>query len=546
LFMGMQGDDNRIAIYIATWGDFKRWSRVTYKYGGETREASSSLKLIAEHENVDDILLFLPESLVVNLRIPPPKEDFMLAVELLKKECRDFVCHELGVSVKGKLIIRTLPSKGVFKGGSKKCKTLIEFDSNMADAKHVMYKYILDHILKRVEEKRRKSDCDEISLEVILDLTHSINYLPVLAYENVMKIMGILEIVRELLNLRLSLKVVNADPYVARNESQELSINVLYEVDKPTMNSHSITGQASNSSFGVDPYLPLFHPNDEPIISSRESKGILDKVIGSPTSSEVEEIIKYADMLSRAYHKNAPLVLITAPIMSIEERIESLVKRIISFYESPEAVNLHWVGDNELVIVRRKISLTETFHKLLSIYGFARLLSMGVDEIGSPPSLYSLENFAKKLYHRDEVRKAVVLDEVRRKYTNIANAVKKDNRILRLLSTYGDQYSKENLLTLHLSKRDVCGGERGDYSLSRIVSDRARLQKFKRHFLAHAGLLCWLLGVTVRLDERSIRRVISSEHQENEDKVYDDYFSRNIYLRYCYSLYEIYKYFLKD
>ncbi len=525
------GDGHVRKVYIATWGDFHRWDKVIYEYNNRKKEAKDSLAIVAEVEkagkgkNINDnkfsILIFLPESLVATIRKPPREpEDVSYAIESLKSECRYFIYHELGVTSDDDLAIRVIPSKGLFIANSSPCSSKIWFDTHMADAKHIMYKHLMDHIIREIRLLREEADNggkrggSKPRLEVILDLTHSINYFSALAHENVMKLMGLLEIVKNLLGIDTVLKVINADPYIPGMKKQNLTVNPLYTVDK---------AGGGRKSYIINPYLPFIHStkgdrlNDKRPYSFKGGSDLARKL--SPYLKKyVEERVEYVEFLSKAYYLNAPLALMATPLDIMERGIGEIIDIVLDTYynkateackggdteddregrrckeRAPEAYR-----DGDILVIKRHLILTDSFHDIVSIYGFARLLNMSGRVNKCRPTMSELANFSNALYHNNVQSRMIVDNEIGSIANNICRYV-----IRRVKSGEGPRRIKKGLV-------DVFGETMG---IQYAMSDK---KKSTRNFVAHAGLAKEVVCIDLEVGNRLVSMINKNLEDGSEE-----------------------------
>ena len=493
-FYGMGGSLVR-KIYIATWGDFHRWGKLIYEYDNKRKEAKDSLAIVAEvemgrkEENSDDnklsILIFLPESLVATIWKPPREPDHLpYAITRLKCECRGFVYDELGIPSDNDLVIRVIPSKGLFMASRWPCSSKIRFETHMADAKHIMYKHLMDHVIHEISllmeeaDKGGRKEGPKPRLEVILDLTHSINYFSALAHENVMKLMGLLEIVKNLLGIDTVLKVINADPYIQGIKKQTLTVNPLYTVDEKG---------GGRKSYIIHPYLPFIESTKDDMLNGKKpylfpkGSGELAKKLSNHLKPYIKERIDYVEFLSKAYHLNAPLALMTARIDIMERGLREIIEMVLTtYYERATEVYM----DGDTLVVKHYMSLTDSFHDIVSIYGFARLLNMSGWVNKCRPTMEELANFSKNLYHNNVQSRMIVDKELGSVAYNICRYIRKKVE------------SGVNNGCIRARLKDVFVETMGmDYA----SSDKMRST---RNFVAHGGLAKEVVCIDIEVDNR--------------------------------------------
>ena len=180
-------------ILISPWGDPRQWSDVTYIYDNVKLKSKTSLKILQQRLQPEKTLIIGLDTLAKEgSNYSELKKD---AETLLEESVKEF-----GL---GNTEILIAPGKGDFFNGT--------FEGNMMD----YYYYTLWKLSEMLIG-------DNIPEEIHLDLTHGINFMPVLTYRAVKQVLGVLGIFKRDIKLR----VYNADPFVP-NVTGELSINMV-------------------------------------------------------------------------------------------------------------------------------------------------------------------------------------------------------------------------------------------------------------------------------------------------------------------------------
>lgn len=198
-------------ILISTWGNPEGWDEVTYNYKNKYKKSKDPLPLIKEKEEINKIIIISVDTLadekIGNSQINSYDSLRSKAEEIIKGFCK----NNLGC-VPDKIII----SYGVGEFNR------IKFIGNAMDFYYEIFKElsfsfkewfsdILSHGFKE-------------NIEVFLDISHGINFLPVLTYRALREILQILAYTFE-----IKLIVLNSDTYLRSVKPSELNINIIEE-----------------------------------------------------------------------------------------------------------------------------------------------------------------------------------------------------------------------------------------------------------------------------------------------------------------------------
>lgn len=467
-------DNPKHTVYIVVWGSRHSWECVRYEYEGckSKRRYKSPLGALIEYEKccdgegidiIDSILIFLPESLIATLGQDINDNDgYSKALRGLVDDYKKFVRREL--SIRNKCVeFKILPSKGTFRVKGR--DVLLDFETNMADARHIMYYHLMLYITDKLKGLMNRKG-NNVELRIILDLTNSINYFQSLAFDNIMRLLGMMEILRKVVNFNFTLKVINSDPVVKGLKNQVPRINTLYEGGGGFSETRGARGRLSEPP--ISPYLPPIDPNKDLIIphGDDECRGVSDLE---------REVLHIANYISQSYHRNAPLALLYAPLYTFEEDAKWLIKDIINIYCER---SLKVKPEQDRTIIMRTCQLTDTFHNLVTLYGFATLFNESEYKCIYPPTLHQLCDFSQKLYHRDEVKRTIVLQEIIKIAEKVEEKMTKENMTNRC--------ADRGPVSILLSKL-----KNYDKTLHDVLSDfrKGKGSNIVRNFIAHAGLL---------------------------------------------------------
>lgn len=191
-------------ILIAPWGNPKKWGRAIYVFkrgGGDEVKVESNTSLVALQEALrpDKTLILGLETLAE--RGNNYDEVVNEAKRVLEESAESFGVEQYDVLV--------LPGRGAFVNAV--------FDGDVLD----YYFYLVEELSEVLVE------CFEDLKEVHLDLSHGINYVPVLTYTALREILGVVNAFS-----RVRMVIYNSDPYVEK-ASRELTVNVVEDTVPP-------------------------------------------------------------------------------------------------------------------------------------------------------------------------------------------------------------------------------------------------------------------------------------------------------------------------
>lgn len=191
-------------ILIVTWGDPYTWQEVQYKYNNELVKSSTSLKILIEKIKPDKTIIIGLDSVIDRVLFQFPSFKTYLEIENKAKDYYESFINNWLLKV-DKIII------GFGKGEFPKSK----FEGNALD----FYNKVIYELSKIILES-----IDSSEVKIYLDITHGLNFMPVLGYRIVRELAQILAYFYE-----VKFVVLNADPYV-RDASSVLNINEILNV----------------------------------------------------------------------------------------------------------------------------------------------------------------------------------------------------------------------------------------------------------------------------------------------------------------------------
>jgi CRISPR-associated protein Csx1 len=191
---------------IAVWGNPEKWNEVEYVYENESKKAKSTLPLIKDVDNPDKIIIVCSDTLsdnYIHAFKNPSYKDLKSASE---NSIRNFCKVNFGFE----------PDKVIVGYGFGEFDNT-KFSGNASDFYYGIFKELVFAFIEYLNFENE-------TIEVIFDITHGLNFTPVLTYKALVEILGILAYVFE-----VKFKTLNSDPLVGRGKVQKLNINTIEE-----------------------------------------------------------------------------------------------------------------------------------------------------------------------------------------------------------------------------------------------------------------------------------------------------------------------------
>ncbi len=322
-------------LLIASWGNFKKWTEVKYRFGDEVSAGASTLSILQKVIKPDWTVIVLSETL---------GEDFSSLGALredIRARAQQFL-ERIGAGRETDILI--VPGIGRFEHGA--------FNGNAMD----VYYHVL-HGLSQVIPA-------EGGLEVHFDVTHGLNYITFLVHRAL----------RELLGIRAILKnthfiAYNSDPFAPKVTS-ELGINIIEDV---MVEPHPVTERLPSLDRYIIPHL-----------------------IEKKTLGELRRKLRAFELIrseKRRLEAWAGSLIFGLPLLFVEnfpevEPIEGAVDELLKTWES-------YVGVSNKS-VRRELAFGEGFGVLVKLLFQVRALREL--RLGLPPSLDELYKISEKAF----------------------------------------------------------------------------------------------------------------------------------------------------
>ncbi|WP_457548463.1 CRISPR-associated CARF protein Csx1 [Archaeoglobus sp.] len=208
-------------VLIAPWGNPFQWESITYEYDGCRMKISSTLPVLVNALKPEKILIFTLDTLAnIQVRGKPdiePKDfkRYSEVVEDVQSRIRWFIENELSSDFPdliemlkdGRIEIVVAPGVGLFKN--------VNVEGDILD----FYNYALYVLSTKLPSN---------NLEVYLDLTHGINFMPTLLYRALNNLLGLSAFVND-----CRLVVLNSEPYpqgFQRDEKESIISNTTFRI----------------------------------------------------------------------------------------------------------------------------------------------------------------------------------------------------------------------------------------------------------------------------------------------------------------------------
>lgn len=207
-------------VLVSTWGNPFQWQPITYEFKGETLKSRNTLPILLKVLKPEKVLIITLDTMAnyVHKDGRPFPGKKLSSYEEIKDDVKERImwhieneviketeCEELESMLKeGKIEIDVVPGVGIFGN--------ISVYGEMFDFYHYVT-YKLANWLPANQD-----------LEVYLDLTHGINFMPTLTYRALRNLLGLLAFVKN-----VAFEVVNSEPYplgVPENETSKVTLHI--------------------------------------------------------------------------------------------------------------------------------------------------------------------------------------------------------------------------------------------------------------------------------------------------------------------------------
>ncbi|WP_456374197.1 CRISPR-associated CARF protein Csx1 [Methanocaldococcus sp.] len=327
-------------ILIAPWGNFKSWREVEYTLGDIKKPSKTSVSVISEKIKPDKTYILVLDTLS-NLN----SDNYNDIVYEVKNDVENFIKNE-NLEIKNYETI-VCPGVGSFPNG--------KFLGNLRD----YYSFILYKLAKNISG----------NVHIHLDLTHGINYMPVLTYRAIRDVLEILAIKND-----VRLTVYNSDPYVGKDLA-ELKIHIVE--DSKIIPTYQFSGIQQN-------------PLDTTEYTPKEKIGEIKKTINQNNDIKNLKLSKQNINAFLASIKYA-LPLIYSTFYVDYEIIEKIADGIIDSYFKYIQI------DTDNKILKRYLKLTTDFDSIIVAYKISKECKLE-KYIKNELSLKEIDNLKEELF----------------------------------------------------------------------------------------------------------------------------------------------------
>ena len=314
-------------ILISTWGNPKGWDEVIYCYKGKEKKLKDTSQLIKEKEGIEKTIIVSIDTLSDECILFLSKISYQDIKNLSQSFIQNFCKRESGYNP-DKVII----SYGVGEFNNSK------FIGNSMDFYYSVFKELAFTFIEWLEDSSAQH------IDVYLDISHGINFLPVLTYRALKEILQILAYCFD-----IKFTVLNSDTYIRSIKSEFLNINVIEESKiLPKVIPYKIDKRPIEPYFGLD--------NEE------------KKKIGKNLQSFDKNILIFLSAFMYA------LPVFTIKYLpnknELKKEIEEIVKK---FGEGISITNSS--NSSKKTEIKRNIEFTLTFENLVKAYLISWLLN---------------------------------------------------------------------------------------------------------------------------------------------------------------------------
>ena len=364
-------------------------------------------------------------------------------VNHVKQAYEDFlreVCPEL----RGEVSFIVAPGVGSFKNtvleGGRERKLRFRFKGML----HDFYSYVLARISKEVVKAYGTNGHDG-SVELHLDLTHGINYMPTLTYRAAREVANILSWSR-----KVKLIVYNSEPY-----TQGITEYRIHTVEDSKM-----LPVAYNRAI-TSPLKPMKTLTD----NVNEAKEISNEVRELVKKVNVDELNAFIGSIANGL----PLTLYT--LYPNAKTLEDVLNNLLHLYKKYTIVK----ALNDAIIVEHRVAFREHFNILTTAWLLASTLRNHVSRKDTV-SMEDVKRITKEILSKNERLESMIsrdIYEIKSKTTEYVKKVRGDFGWTPLYALFTEEYG-----------RDAAELEK-ECSLNKLR--QGGMERFRRNFLAHSG-----------------------------------------------------------
>lgn len=456
--------------YIATWGDPRQWKYAEYCYDNFCQRGFSTLSLVTSSDKLkpNKILIFLLDTLAgeeISEKTGKNGSEKLCYIQLVSRISefiRKYLCTDSDVT----LVV--LP--GVMGRGGK-----VEFRGDLNDTRLLALYYLYFHTIK--EALSNEGD----SIEILLDTTHGVNYF-------INLISGVVREAAVLLSVAtlrpVTLRILNADPLpyplprdldIRRSTQDPCTPERQDPKDVPKL-SYNLLREEKYQPWDLVKYMKYDR--------NEIAKTVSDECACDWTYSNcvVKETLDTAKRLVATYRVGALLELAELVFSNKDwaNNVVQLIKDSVKCWQTSAELK----EENGVVRTVFRVKLMDGFRLLLHAHalytGVIRVLKE-CDKDLEHISLECVEKLSRSLLKGSEVTNTLVSHEIGG------------------LTMILDQISTEWTLYASLSKiiRAMKAKETAVGDVCKEVErvEKQELERYKRNFIAHVGLLMHVIEV---------------------------------------------------
>lgn len=317
-------------ILISTWGNPYGWEEVEYCYKSKCEKAKDPSKLIKEKEDITKTLIISVDT---------------LSDESIK--CFNDWNYE-NIKKSAETIIRNF-YKDHFK--EEPDKVIISYgvgefnNSKFTGSAMDFYFYVFKELSFTFTEWLEKNNCSS-TLEVYLDISHGINFLPVLTYRALKEMLQMLAY-----TYKVKLIVLNSDTFIRSAKPSFLNIN---EIENSNLYPRVI-GYKSDRRL-IEPFYHL----------EENQKKNIGQILSKDNFSVDDEVFCFLS----AFMYGLPVFVIN--YLPNYDELKGKIEKALNKFEE----NIQVEREGKLKIIR-KIEFTINFENLLKAYMLSWLLNKG-------------------------------------------------------------------------------------------------------------------------------------------------------------------------
>lgn len=344
-------------ILIAVWGNPEGWREIEYEYKEQSEKAKSTINLIKRVENPNKTVIICVDTLADNCvqSNPSYSEIKNIAESVVKNFCLSQFNFE--------------PDKIIVSYGVGEFNNTI-FIGNAQDFYYEVLKelaFFFGDVVRNLKEEK-ENEGEQEKIEVILDITHGINYMPTLTYRVLREILQILAYTYD-----VKLKVLNSDPYT--NQAKKLNINVIEETR-------------------IIPNLTAYRSDRRPIEPRKEHQKY---------GQIIHNLLRQINYDKRKIHVFLSAFIHAMPVFIISYLMNSRDMENLVNWISQEFEKFIMINKNQKIIVERNLEYRIEFENLIKTYLVSSILEAKGFSCKVDIPLTDIQQLKDKVFNKLEI-----------------------------------------------------------------------------------------------------------------------------------------------